>query len=56
MEDKNIQLRELFENYEQLKDGNKDKLLMIGKKLLGIKKLVMNKNISGGKTGGLNCE
>jgi hypothetical protein len=34
------QLRDLNSNYEKLEDENKDKLLIIGKKLLSIKTLV----------------
>jgi len=31
-----------FKNYEKLEDKNKDKLLLVGKKLLEIKKLVID--------------
>jgi hypothetical protein len=34
------QLKDLNDNYEKLEDENKDKLLLIGKKLLSIKSLV----------------
>jgi hypothetical protein len=57
MDNKNIQLEKLFGNYEELEDTNKDKLLLIGKKLLGIKTLVKSENKSKVKdenTGRLN--
>ncbi|MDR1317002.1 MAG: hypothetical protein LBK13_09035 [Spirochaetales bacterium] len=45
----NEQLRALCRNYKELEDENQDKLLLVGKKLLGIKKLVMNEDAPGKK-------
>jgi hypothetical protein len=44
MRNEDSQLKELFMNYEDLEDRNKDKLLLVGKKLLSIKNLVKSKN------------
>jgi hypothetical protein len=37
-----IQVMDLTSNFEKLKDENKEKLLLVGKRLLSIKSLVMN--------------
>jgi hypothetical protein len=47
MNNRDIQLKKLFGNYEKLEDTNKDKLLLIGKKLLRIKTLIEGGNTSG---------
>jgi hypothetical protein len=44
MKNEDIQVIDLANNFEKLKDENKEKLLLVGKKLLSIKSLVMNKN------------
>jgi hypothetical protein len=57
MDNKDIRLNKLFGNYEELEETNKDKLLLIGKKLLGIKTLIKSENKSKVKdddTGKLN--
>jgi hypothetical protein len=37
-----IQVTDLTSNFEKLKDENKEKLLLVGKRLLSIKSLVTN--------------
>jgi hypothetical protein len=44
MKTKDIQAMDLASNFEKLEDENKEKLLIIGKKLLSIKSLVADKN------------
>ncbi|GHV62513.1 hypothetical protein AGMMS49587_09570 [Spirochaetia bacterium] len=44
MKNEDVQLKELFVNYENLEDRNKDRLLLVGKKLLNIKNLVKSEN------------
>jgi hypothetical protein len=46
LDDENIQVIDLAYNYENLKDEDKDKLLIIGEKLLSIKSLAQNENKS----------
>jgi hypothetical protein len=46
MEKEDVQLKELFHNYENLEDENRDKLLLVGKKLLSIEGLVKDKTVS----------
>jgi hypothetical protein len=46
MKNEDIQVTVLTNNFENLKDENKDKLLLVGKKLLSIKSLVRNDNSS----------
>jgi hypothetical protein len=57
MDNKDIQLNRLFDNFKELEDTNKDKLLLVGKKLLGIKTLIRSEDKSKVKdenTGKLN--
>jgi hypothetical protein len=57
MDNRDIQLEKLFGNYEELEDTNKDKLLLVSKKLLGIKTLIRSEDKSKVKdenTGKLN--
>jgi hypothetical protein len=42
MKNEDKQILVLTGNFENLKDVNKDKLLIVGKKLLNVKELVMN--------------
>jgi hypothetical protein len=42
MKNNDTQVLVLTDNFENLKDENKEKLLIVGKKLLSIKKLVKN--------------
>ncbi|MDR2758682.1 MAG: hypothetical protein LBB78_04825 [Spirochaetaceae bacterium] len=42
MKNKDTQVIDLTHNFENLKDENKEKLLIIGQKLLSIKSLVRN--------------
>jgi hypothetical protein len=42
MKNEDTQVIDLTRNFENLKDENKDKLLIVGKKLLSIKSLVQN--------------
>lgn len=44
LDNEDTQIIDLTWNYENLEDKNKDKLLIIGKKLLSIKSLVQNEN------------
>jgi hypothetical protein len=44
MKTDDTQVIDLTSNFENLEDKNKEKLLIIGKKLLSIKSLVMDKN------------
>jgi hypothetical protein len=44
MKTEDIQIIDLASNFEKLEDENKEKLLLIGKKLLSIKSLVADKN------------
>jgi ribosomal protein L5 len=47
------ELQDLYKNFTQLEDENQNKLLQVGKKLLGIKKVVINNEVSEGKKDGL---
>ncbi|AEF85170.1 hypothetical protein TREPR_1432 [Treponema primitia ZAS-2] len=47
MDDEEIQVKELFNNFDNLDDTNKDKLLLVGEKLLNIKTLVKSKPKNG---------
>jgi hypothetical protein len=42
MKNEDIQVTELTRNFENLKDENKEKLLVVGKKLLSINSLIRN--------------
>jgi hypothetical protein len=42
MKTEDTQVIDLTTNFEKLKDENKEKLLLVGKKLLNIKSLVLN--------------
>jgi hypothetical protein len=42
MKTEDTQVIDLTRNFENLKDDNKEKLLLVGKKLLSIKSLVLN--------------
>jgi hypothetical protein len=44
MKNEDIQVTELTRNFENLKDENKEKLLVVGKKLLSINSLIRNEN------------
>jgi hypothetical protein len=44
MKSEDIQVVDLTSNFEKLEDENKEKLLLVGKKILSIKSLVMGKN------------
>jgi hypothetical protein len=44
MKNEDIQVIDLTSNFEKLEDENKEKLLIVGKKLLSIKNLVTDKN------------
>jgi hypothetical protein len=44
MKNEDTQVLVLTDNFENLKDENKEKLLIVGEKLLSIKSLVRNEN------------
>jgi hypothetical protein len=46
MKDEDVQVIDLASNFEKLEDENKEKLLIIGKKLLSIKSLVTGETTS----------
>jgi hypothetical protein len=51
------ELENLYRGYNELEDENQKKLLLVGKKLLGVKKLVMtDDDVSGLKNVKLNFE
>jgi hypothetical protein len=39
------ELQDLYKNFTQLEDENQNKLLQVGKKLLGIKELVVHNEV-----------
>jgi hypothetical protein len=47
------ELQDLYKNFTQLENQNQNKLLLVGKKLLGIKKLVVNPEVPEDKNKGL---
>jgi hypothetical protein len=46
MKNDDTQALVLTDNFEKLKEENKEKLLLVGKKLLSIKKLVKNEKLT----------
>jgi ribosomal protein L5 len=47
------ELQDLYKNFTQLEDENQNKLLQVGKKLLRIKKVVVNNDVPEDKRDGL---
>ena len=47
------ELQDLYKNFTQLEDDNQNKLLQVGKRLLGIKKVVVHNEVPEDKKDGL---
>jgi hypothetical protein len=47
----NEELENLYRNYNELEHENQEKLLLVGKKMLGIKKLVTTDDVFGRQEG-----